>query len=77
MVGSFAGILRMLVQSELGDDGQIYVKLLPALPSESAWQQGSVKGICIKGNKTLDMTWREGKVEEVKFYPDDENVKII
>ncbi|MCR5189331.1 MAG: hypothetical protein K6C97_10375, partial [Treponema sp.] len=36
--GALAGILRLLVQSECDDDGGVCVKLLPALPSESAWQ---------------------------------------
>ena len=49
--GALAGILRMLVQSDFNDDGTVTVKLLPALPTEPEWQQGSVKGLRIKGVK--------------------------
>ena len=55
------GILQMLVQCE-GDD----VQLLPALPGE--WNSGSVRGLCIKGGKKIDMTWKDGKVTDSRIY---------
>lgn len=63
--GSLAAILRMLVQSEVNEDGTVSVKLLPALPSEKAWQTGSVKGIGIKGGYNISFDWKNGKPENV------------
>jgi alpha-L-fucosidase 2 len=34
--------------------------LLPALPS--AWPQGSVSGVRLKGRGILDLTWRGGRL---------------
>lgn len=67
--GTLAGIIRMLVQSDFDENGNVKVKLLPALPSAKSWQNGSVKGITIKGNWTLDIKWESGKVVEKKLTP--------
>lgn len=67
--GSLAAILRMLVQSEMDENGKVYVKLLPALPSEQAWQNGKVRGIRIKGDYSLDFDWIDGKPCNVKLIP--------
>ena len=60
--GALAGMLRLLVQSEFDDQGNVNVKLLPALPDEPAWQTGHVRGLAIKGGYTLDLEWKNGKV---------------
>lgn len=78
--GALAGILRMIVQSEFVD-GKVNVKLLPALPSEPAWQNGSVRGIALKGGYTLDFEWKNGTVVRSelhtgKFSIGEGNVKI-
>lgn len=67
--GALAGILRLLVQSECDDDGDVCVKLLPALPSESAWQTGFVRGLAIKGGYTIDFEWKDGKVVDYLLKP--------
>ena len=62
--GNFAGtaaIANMLVQEREGT-----IELLPALPKEFA--NGSVKGLCLKGNRRLDMRWANGKVVESRIY---------
>ena len=58
----------MLVQSEFDDNGNVIVKLLPALPDEPAWQSGHVRGVAIKGGWTIDFTWKDGKVVEYKLH---------
>ena len=65
--GALAGIERLLVQSELTTDGKVVVKLLPALPSEKAWQNGKVCGLCVKGGYSINFSWENGKVVEYKL----------
>ncbi|SFI61611.1 alpha-L-fucosidase 2 [Treponema bryantii] len=72
--GALAGIIRLLVQSEFDDEGNVRVKLLPALPSEAAWQSGRVRGLAIKGGYTIDFEWKEGKLVKHTLHP--ENGKI-
>ena len=66
--GSLAAVIRMLVQSEFDDHGNVIVKLLPALPGEPAWQSGHVRGVAIKGGYTIDFEWRDGKVLKYELH---------
>jgi len=45
----------MLIQS----DGE-NITYLPAIPS--SWKEGKVKGIRVRGNKTVGFEWKDGKV---------------
>ena len=58
--GGAAGILEMLVQSSQGE-----VHLLPALPA--AWPTGEVNGIRVRGNLTIDLAWRGGRLTEARL----------
>ena len=66
--GALAGILRLLLQSEFDESGNVMVKLLPALPENEAWQSGFVRGAAIKGGYTLDFEWKNGKVVNFKLH---------
>lgn len=55
--GGTAGVTEMLMQSHMG-----FIHLLPALPG--AWKEGSVSGICAKGNFEIDMVWKNNQLNQ-------------
>ncbi len=59
--GAGAGILNLLVREENGT-----VTLLPALPS--AWPDGEVQGLRLKGGKKADFKWKNGKLTAHRIY---------
>ena len=75
--GAYAAIIRMLVQSEIMDSGQIAVKLLPALPAQKEWQNGYVRGVKIKGGYSLDFDWKDGKALNLHITPAADNIVFI
>jgi hypothetical protein len=69
--GGTAGIAEMLLQSHAG-----FIHLLPALPA--AWASGYVKGLKARGNYTVDIKWRNGKVTEYRIHsPNRKPVDVL
>lgn len=55
--GGTAGITEMLLQSHMG-----FIQLLPALPD--VWKEGSINGICAKGNFEVSIAWENNQLKE-------------
>jgi len=69
--GATAGIAEMLIQSHAG-----FIDLIPAIPD--AWKmEGEVKGLKARGNFTVDMKWKDGKIVTYKISsPEALNVTV-
>ena len=63
--GVTAAIAQLLVQS-----GENEIILLPSLPRQ--WADGSVKGLRVVGNASVDLAWKDGKLVEFAIYADSE-----
>ena len=59
-MGAAAGIAEMLVQSHNGR-----IRILPALPS--AWPEGAVDGLRVRGNAQVSIRWRGGRLEAFRL----------
>ena len=70
-LGATAAIVEMLLQSHDGD-----LRLLPALPRALA--TGSIRGIRARGALSVDMSWRDSRVQSLVLRPDkDVTLEII
>ena len=58
--GGAAGIAEMLLQSHGKDE---VIRLLPALPMDSDWQQGNIKGLSARNGFEVDISWRKSMLD--------------
>ena len=58
--GFTSGVNEMLVQSHCG-----FIHLLPALPQK--WQNGSIKGLVARGNFTVNIEWKNGRLTKAEI----------
>ncbi|UYQ94568.1 glycoside hydrolase family 95 protein [Chitinophaga horti] len=71
-----AGIAEMLLQSHRQPSPGVYeVHLLPALPA--AWKSGRVTGLKARGNMTIDITWKDGKITSARIVNNDGKPLVV
>jgi len=64
-LGAIAGIAEMLMQSH---GKKNIIRLLPALPSDTSLQNGSVKGLRARNGFDVSFNWQQGKVKSIKIF---------
>jgi alpha-L-fucosidase 2 len=62
-LGGPAAIAEMLIQSTPEE-----IHVLPALPWQ--WPSGSLKGVRVRGGGKVDITWKEGRLTELRLQSD-------
>ncbi len=62
-LGGPAAITEMLIQSTPQE-----ISVLPALPHQ--WSSGSLKGVRVRGGGKVDITWKEGRLTELRLQCD-------
>jgi alpha-L-fucosidase 2 len=65
-----AAIIQCLMQSSLTQ-----IELLPVLPD--SWPDGSITGICARGGITLDIEWRDHRLQRVRMCSNNDRTMNI
>ncbi len=65
-----AAIIQCLMQSSLTQ-----IELLPVLPD--SWPDGSITGICARGGITLDIEWRDRRLQRVRMCSNNDRTMTI
>jgi alpha-L-fucosidase 2 len=81
--GGCAAVAEMLVQSHVPASGPsggealapYEIHLLPALPA--AWHSGSIRGLRARGNFTVDIDWKDGKITHYRIHSPDARHVIV
>src|SRR5262249_55207974 len=67
--GFTAGVAEMLLQSYATTDDVTHLHLLPALPA--GWTEGAFAGFRARGGVTVDASWKDGVLQEVRLVSDE------
>lgn len=62
--GGVSGITEMLLQSHGKDE---IIRLLPALPKDIDWANGSVKGLKARGGFEVNIYWKNGMLQKAEL----------
>jgi alpha-L-fucosidase 2 len=74
--GGCAAIAEMLLQSHTPDGtGGWEIRLLPALPA--AWETGHARGLRARGGLTVDLCWRDARLEHAVLRSDCEQTVTV
>ena len=73
--GGTSGLAEMLLQSH--GDGEI-IRILPALPADSDWAKGEVRGLMARGNVSVDFKWDSHQLYEITLSPNRaDEIKVL
>ncbi|MCL2372014.1 MAG: glycoside hydrolase family 95 protein [Defluviitaleaceae bacterium] len=61
--GATAGVAEMFIQSHGG-----IIRLLPAIPRETAWASGRMVGLRARGDITVDQFWSDGGLDSAMLH---------
>jgi alpha-L-fucosidase 2 len=64
--GGTSGLSEMLIQSHGEEE---IIRFLPALPTDSDWMQGKVRGLMARGNVSVDFKWNNHQLSEITLLP--------
>ena len=68
--GFTAGVAEALLQSHEG-----FIRVLPTLPNN--WKDGTIKGLKARGNITVDISWKNGKLDKLTLESEtDKTIKV-